>query len=268
VLAEPSVRLLFKPSSTQTVWAAYTHAVRTPADVERDFNLSGFLGFAPNGLPFFARFEANHGFRSEQLNGYELGYRTLAASNFYVDVASFYNHYGDLFSEDVLGPPVLESSPAPTHLLLPAQFGNGLVASTTGVEIAPQWRPLSWWRLGGSWSLLDMHVKKGRNSRDLGSAPTVEGSSPEHQLLIENGFDLPRSVSLDLHVRYVSALPAMHVPSYWTGNATMHWAATRHIGFTVAGRNLFQPHHTEFVYDPGPPVGVRRSFYGEITFSK
>jgi iron complex outermembrane receptor protein len=59
VLAEPSGRLLYTPTATQTIWAAYTHALRTPADVERDFNLSSFLGNASNGLPIFARFSAN-----------------------------------------------------------------------------------------------------------------------------------------------------------------------------------------------------------------
>lgn len=265
VLAEPSVRLLYTPTGTQTVWAAYTHALRTPADVERDFNLSSFLEYA-NGLPVFARFSANPNFRSEQLNGYELGYRTLAGKKLYVDLASFYNHYGDAFSEDLVGAPTIETSPAPTHILFPAQFGNGLVASTTGGEVAPEWRPEPWWRVGGSYSLLEMHVKKGTNSQDIGSAPKEQGSSPEHQALIENGFDLPKSVSVDAMVRYVSALPGIGVSAYWTGDATVEWAWTKHVGLTVAGQNLFQPHHVEFSYDPGPAVGIRRSVYGEITF--
>jgi iron complex outermembrane receptor protein len=268
VLGEPSGRLLFTPTSTQTLWAAYTHGLRTPADVERDFNLSSFLGYAPNGMPYFARFSANPKFRSEQLNGYELGYRGLAGRNFYIDVAGFYNHYGDLFSEDLAGLPFVETNPAPAHLLLPAQFGNGLVASTTGVEAAPMWRPKPWWRLGGSYSFLDMHVEKGTNSRDIGSAPGVEGSSPEHQALIQNGFDLPHSISADMHVRYVSALPGIQVRSYWTGNATLQWAASPHIRLTATGQNLFQPHHVEFSYDPGPAVGIRRGFYGEIAFTR
>jgi iron complex outermembrane receptor protein len=268
VLAEPTVRLLYTPSSTQTLWAAYTHAVRTPADVERDFNLSSLIGYAPNGLPYFARFSANPHFRSEQLNGYELGYRGLAGRHFYLDLASFYNHYGDLFSEDLLGPPVIENSPAPTHLLLPLQFGNGLVASTTGGEVTPDWQPETWWRLGGSFSFLDMHVKKGTNSKDIGSAKVVQGSSPEYQALFRNGFDFPKSVGADMDVRYVSSLPGIHVPSYWTGDAALHWAASRHLQFTVAGRNLFQPHHVEFVYDPGPPVAIRRGFYAQITLGK
>ncbi|HSS51754.1 MAG TPA: TonB-dependent receptor, partial [Thermoanaerobaculia bacterium] len=268
VLAEPSGRLLFTPTSTQTLWAAYTHGLRTPADVERDFNLSSLLGYAPNGMPYFARFSANPKFRSEQLNGYELGYRGLAGPNFYIDVAGFYNHYGDLFSEDLAGLPFVETNPAPAHLLLPAQFGNGLVASTTGVEAAPMWRPKPWWRVGGSYSFLDMHVEKGTNSRDIGSAAGVQGSSPEHQALLQSGFDLPHSVSTDFHVRYVSALPGIQVRSYWTGNATLQWAASPHIRLTATGQNLFQPHHVEFSYDPGPAVGIRRGFYGEIAFTR
>jgi iron complex outermembrane receptor protein len=268
VLAEPSARLLYTPTTTQTVWAAYTHALRTPSDAERDFNLSSFLDEYADGLPVFARFSANPNFRSEQMNGYELGYRGVAGPNFYIDIAGFYNHYGDLFSEDVLGAPYVETNPPPTHILLPAQFGNGLVASTTGMEVTPEWRPEPWWRLGGSYSFLNMHVEKGTNSKDIGSAPTVQGSSPEYQALIRNGFDLSKSVSTDIQVRYVSALPGIKVPSYWTGNATVQWAATRHIQFTAAGRDLLQPHHVEFVYDPGPPVGIRRAFYGEITFTR
>jgi iron complex outermembrane receptor protein len=268
VLAEPSARLLYTPSPTKTFWAAYTHALRTPADVERDFNLSSFLGYASTGLPIFARFSANPAFRSEQLNGYELGYRSLAGSKFYFDISSFYNHYGDLFSEDVLGPAFVESNPAPTHVLIPAQFGNGLVASTTGVEVAPEWRPAAWWRLGGSYSFLDMHVKDATNSRDIGSAPIVQGSSPGKQASIQNGFDLPKSVSADMEVRFVSALPGIEVASYWTGGATVQWTASRHIQLKAVGENLLQPHHVEFVYDPGSPAGIRRGFYGEITFSK
>ncbi|MGA2217461.1 MAG: TonB-dependent receptor plug domain-containing protein [Terracidiphilus sp.] len=268
VMAEPSARLLYTPTASQTVWAAFTHGLRTPADVERDFNLSSFLGNAPSGLPIFACFCANPRFRSEQLNGYELGYRGLEGKQFYVDVAGFYNHYGDLFSEDLIGAPYVATNPAPTHLFYPAQFGNGLIASTTGVEVAPQWRPMPWWRLGGTYSFLDMHVEKGKNSLDIGSAPVVQGSSPEYQALLQNGFDLPKAVSTDFQARFVSALQGIQVASYWTGDATVLWAATRHIHLKAVGQNLLQPYHVEFSYDPGPAVGIRRGFYGEVTFTK
>ena len=100
---------------------------------------------------------------------------------------------------------------------------------------------------------------------DIGSAPTVQGSSPEHQLLFQNGFDLPKSISADMQARYVSALPGIKVASYWTGGATGQWSATHHIQLKVVGQNLLQPHHVEFVYDPGVPTEIRRGVYGEIT---
>ena len=267
MLGEPTARLLYTPTASQTVWAAYTHAVRTPSDAERDFNLSSFLGYARNGLPFFARFSANPKFRSEQLNGYELGYRGLEGRNLFLDIAGFYNHYGDLFSEDVLGPAYVEANPASTHLLLPAQFGNGLVASTTGMEVAPSGAHAPG---GASVVVLLSRYAREEGYRLIGlrHRAIVQGSSPQHQALLRSGFDLPKSVNLDIQARYVNALPGIKVPSYWTGNATAQWAATRHIRLTAVGRNLLQPHHLEFVYDPGPAVGIRRAFYGEITFTR
>ncbi len=266
VLWEPSVRLLYTPSSTQTVWAAYTHAVRTPADVERDFFLSSYLGQGPGGLPYFARFNANPLFRSEDLNGYELGYRRLISSKLYVDIAGFFNQYANLFSEDIIGPTFVETDPAPTHLLLPANFGNGLKGTTEGGEIASEWRPATFWRLRGSYSFLEMHIKKGPGSTDIGSAPGVQGSSPQHELLLQSGFDLPKSITADLQIRYVSSLPAQKVPSYWTGDLSLGWGVTEHLRLSAVGQNLFQPYHYEALYDPLGLVGIKRSIFGRATW--
>lgn len=268
LLAEPCVRLLYTPAPTQTLWAAFTHAVRTPADVERDFNLSSYLGNATDGTPIFARFDANPKFKSERLNGYEIGYTGTVGSNFFLDIAGFYNHYGSLFSEDLVQGLHIETNPAPTHYLISARFGNGLVATTGGLEVVPEWRPTSWWRLGGSYSFLDMHVKKGENSLDFGSSRVVQGSSPRSQARLRSALDISESVNVNLQARFVSALPGLKVPSYWSGDAAAGWKVSSHLRITAAGRNLLQPHHLEFSYDPGQPVGIRRSFYGQIEFSR
>ena len=265
-LFEPSVRLLYTPTPTQTVWAAFTHAVRTPAEVERDFFLSSFIGTAPNGLPFFARFNANRNFRSEELNGYELGYRHLVGSKVYLDIAGFFNQYHDLLSEDLTGPIFVETDPAPTHLLLPAEFGNGLKATTEGGEIGSEWRPKNYWRLRGSYSFLEMHLERGRGSADVGTAPIIQGSSPQHQLLFQSNFDLPKSLTADFQVRYVSELPSLKIPAYWTGDASLGWDASKQVRLSVVGQNLFQAHHYESLYDPRGLVGIKRSAYGKIVW--
>jgi iron complex outermembrane receptor protein len=265
---EPSIRLLYTPTETQTVWAAFTHALRTPSDAEENFSLAGFIEITPNGVPFFARFNPNKSFHPEQLNGYELGYRRLISQNFYLDLSAFYNHHSSLFSEDITGPPFLETSPAPTHLLLPAQFGNGLLGETSGGEIAPEWHVTGFWRLRGSYSFLEMHIKKAPNSLDIGSAPGIEGSSPRHQALLQSGFDLPKAVSLDLLYRYVSALPGQSVRAYSSADVSLGWNMTSHFRFSVVGQNLLQPHHAEFGTDPGPLVQIKRSAYAQITWQR
>jgi iron complex outermembrane receptor protein len=265
---QPSVRLAWTPTKRQSLWGAFTRAVRTPARVERDFYLSGYIGTTPNGTPYFARFNANGGFQSEQLNGYELGYRQLMRPNLYVDIATFYNHYHDLFSEELTGPTFFETSPEPAHFLLPAQFGNGLLGTTKGYEIAPEWRPYEFWRLRGSYSYLDMQIDKAPGSRDIGTAPIVEGSSPRHEVTAQSMLDLKKGVQVDLTYRYVSALPGQNIPGYSTGDAVIAWRFRPELELAAVGRNLFQPWHVEFGNDTGPPVGIVRSAYLRLTWTK
>ena len=270
---EPSARLLWTPNDKMSFWSAVTEAVRTPSDAEHDFFLSGFLGLAPDGTPLFARFNANKNFRPERMNGYEVGYRQLVGKNFFVDVASFYNHYRDLFSEDILGGITVETNPAPTHFLIPAEFGNGLLGQTKGIEISPEWRPISFWRLRGNYSYLHMNLEKSRNSLDVGSGPQIVGSSPAHQVFVQSSFDMPKSLSLDLDFRYVSALPGQKVEAYSTADVRLGWRLKRGFQLDVVGRNLLQPFHPEFGSDPGLPppdtvtlVGIRREGYVKLTW--
>jgi iron complex outermembrane recepter protein len=265
---EPSAQLLWTPSEKQTIWAAFTHALRTPSDSEANFNLSGFIGTTANGTPYFARFNANPDFASEQLNGYELGYRRLVTPKLYVDAAGFYNHYHDLFSEDITGQTFVETRSGSTHFLLPAQFRNGLRGATKGVEITPEWRPAAIWRLRGSYSYLHINLDKAPGSGDVGSAPGIRGSSPQHQVTVQSALDLSKKLQLDLTYRYVSALPGQLVPAYSTADARLGWRVSGPLELSLSGRNLFQPSHAEYGTDPGPLIGIRRSAYATITWRR
>ena len=268
---QPTGRLSWTPTNSQTFWTAFTHAVRTPSDIEENFTELVYAGTA-SGLPVFGEFNPNPKFHSEELNGYEAGYRLLAGKSLYFDVAAFYNHYGDLLSEDIIGPPAVATNPAPTHIIFPAGFGNGLVGTTKGIEFAPEWRPLATWRLRGSYSYLQMDIKKGTDSLDAGTASTVNGSSPKHRLSLQSDLDFAKVFSLDLTYRYVAVLPDVaggSIPAYSTGDARFDWRFAREFKLSAVGRNLAQPRHVEFGGpDPGPNVGIRRGFYGEITFTK
>jgi iron complex outermembrane receptor protein len=265
---EPSARLLWTLSDKQTIWAAFTHALRTPSDSEEDFYLLGYITTLPNGMPYFARFNPNPIFAPEQLNGYELGYRRVLKRNFYVDLTGFYNHYHNLFSEDLAGQPYLENDPEPAHFLLPAQFRNGLLGYTKGIEIAPEWRPKDFWRLRASYSYLHMNIGKAPDSGDVGTAPSIVGSSPHHEATLQSAFDLSKKLQLDLTYRYVSQLPAQTVHPYSTGDARIGWRFNRQYEVSLVGRSLFRPSHFEDGGDPGPLVGIKRSIYARLTWSR
>jgi iron complex outermembrane receptor protein len=272
---EPSARLAWTPTAQQTFWAAYTHALRTPSDAEENFNLSGYLGNAPDGTPIFARFIANNRFAPEQMNGYEVGFRQLAGKNVYFDLTGFYNHYHDLFSEEITGPLGVETSPAPTHYLLPAAFRNGQRGYTKGVEIAPEWRITDGLRLRGSYSYLHMNLGREPGSDDA-SFLSVEKSSPAHQVSIQSAYDFTKRLQLDLDYRYVSELtgqyisnyPSVFVHGYSTADVRFGWRLNSQLEVSIVGRNLLQPSHAEFLGDPGPLVAIKRSGFVRLTWSK
>jgi iron complex outermembrane receptor protein len=269
---EPSVRLMWTPTDKQTFWASYTHALRTPSDAEDDFYLSSMIGETPNGTPLFARFNANRKFAPEQLNGYEVGFRQLIGKNVYLDLAGFFNHYHDLFSEDITGGFSVQTTlpfPAPavppSYVLLPAQFQNGLYGATYGGEIAPEWRPTKFWRLRGSYSFLRVSMKQAPTGSEIGLGATSDnGSSPQHQTSFDSSFDVSKKVQLDFIFRYVSTLPDQKVRAYSTGDARIGYRLSRHLGFSLVGRNLFQPSHAEYLGDPSGLVGIRRSVYASL----
>ena len=75
--AEPSVRLLWTPSSRQTWWTSVTRAIRTPSDVEETLTASGLVSANPLTI---IRLEPNRKFLPETMLGYEAGFRRLLAS--------------------------------------------------------------------------------------------------------------------------------------------------------------------------------------------
>jgi iron complex outermembrane receptor protein len=262
---QPSARLLWTPSSHQTVWAAVTRAVRSPSRLDEDLELTGFL--TTNPLPVFLRIAGNPQFVSETMLGYEVGYRKLFMSRFYVDLSLFRNNYDDLTS---FGTPTssFETSPPPLRLVATIPWANGIKGNTEGIEIAPQWKVASWLELKASYSYLNMDLRNKPGNTDTGTVLADEGSSPRHQIVLQPLFKLPKRFEFDPAYRYVSALPAQAVKSYSTMDARLGWQFAERFELSVVGQNLFQPYHQEF--GTGIPnqtnLGIRRAAYLKIAW--
>jgi iron complex outermembrane receptor protein len=162
------------------------------------------------------------------------------------------------------GPP----PPTGSYNLIQAQFGNGLRGNTEGVEIAPEWQPLKFWRLRGSYSFLHMDLGKNPNPLVLATPSMIVGSSPQHEVMMQSYLDLPKQIGVDFEFRHISALVAQNVPAYSTANLHASWRPNPHVELSVAGENLFQPSHAEFASDPTGIVYIGRTAYGKVTFNK
>jgi hypothetical protein len=97
---------------------------------------------------------------------------------------------------------------------------------------------------------------------------SYEGSSPRHLVSFQSLFNLPKHFELDETYRYSSALPAQAVGSYSTADLRLGWHFGEGLDFSVVGRNLLRPSHEEFGGDPGPLVGIKRSVYGKMTWTR
>ena len=262
---QPNVRLLWTPTPHQTLWGAVTRAVRTPSRLDQNLQLTVLL---LQGAPsIYLRVLGSKDFSSEQLLGTEVGYRTLLADKLYVDVAVFQNQYDDLYG---YGNPsvLLENTPPPLRAIFLLPLANALKGDTTGFEIAPNWKPVGWWELKGSYSFLHLYVRDKAGFTDTLNTASDNGSSPHHQFVMQSLFTLSRNFEFDATYRYVSALPAQLVNAYGTADVRFGWHPTPSWEFSLVGQNLVQPHHAEFGTDVDTIVGIKRSAYAKITWRR
>ncbi len=260
---QPNARLLWMPDSRQTFWAGVTRAVRTPSRLDRDFHLKGFLLATPL---VYLEIEGNPDFDSERLIGYEAGYRSLITRRLRIDVSAYHNQYNSLSSLSSAGMS-FQSSPVP-YTQLAFQYANGVKGTTDGFELAPEWDPVSWLEFKGSYAHLQMNLQNEQGSADISAIANYEGGSAHHRVIVQSHIKLPANLELDQTYRYVSALPAQAVPAYTTASGRIGWRFAEGLGVSFVGENLLQPHHFEFGHNTQQTVGIARSIYAKVTWTR
>jgi iron complex outermembrane receptor protein len=260
---QPSARVLWQAGKHQSLWAGVTRAVTTPSDLEENFLI--VAQEAPNT---FLQLLGNKQFKSEDVIGYEAGYRVVRGDRFYVDLSSFWNQYSRLQSFSALTPSVSQGN---TYLTI--QYQNQIAGHTTGFEFAPRFTIASWWRVNSSYSFVSSTFNSNGPTSDIsstGSASTYEKSTPRHAVFVESRIDLPFRIQFDQFYRYASQLPAQKVKAYQTMDLRASRPIGRDILVQVVGQDLFQPHHAEWgTGDPAQPVvGVYRAAYIKVSFAR
>jgi iron complex outermembrane recepter protein len=243
----PSARLSWKLNDSTLVWAAASRAIRAPTPFDRDLDEKiGSLLFLTGGADF----------QPETLSAYELGVRAQPFSRLSFSVSTFYNSYDDLRS--------IEFNP---KTLLPLEWGNALEGFTYGVEAWGDLQVTPWWRLSPGLSGLSEHFNFKPGQSGLLSALTGVGvqqlgDDPDFQASLRSSMNFGSKLTLDADLRYVSALPNPHVPSYVDLSGRIGWRISERVVLSLSGFNLLSARHQEL---PAPQAdAVPRSFVSEL----
>lgn len=243
----PSLRVAWRMTDSDLVWAAVSRAVRAPSRLDRDL---------VQRTPTVVQITGGD-FQPIKLIAYELGYRAQPTPNLSFSLSTYYNVYRDLRSAE------------PTNGRLPVTFANGMEGETYGVEGWTTYRAMEWWRLslGFNWLHKDLRFKPG--SFRIGGLQ-IAGNDPDYQISLRSSMNLNSNVTFDLDVRRIGALPAPPAPAYFEMGARLGWAFSERLDLSFTGTNLFHARHLEVSPTAAAlqlgPVGVEigRSFFAEM----
>ena len=222
----PSLRLAWKPSSEQLLWAALSRAVRAPSPLDRDIVLPPKPPYLIAGGPDF---------QSEVAYVAELGWRAQPTPSVSYSATLFQNWWERLRS----------GQPPPNALVQ-----NMIDGTSSGIEAWASWQAASNWRLTAGYDLLREHLHVEAGSTDP-VGPSALGNDPRAQWSLRSSLDVTATQEFELALRHVAALPRPAVPSYTTADLRYGWRFLPGWTAAVVGRNLLRRSHAEFDAAPG-----------------
>ena len=242
---EPSARLAWRPDQKQTLWAAISHAIRTPSRIDRDL-------YSPAVPPY--RITGGGKVVSEKLLAYEAGYRVQIEPQLSLSVATFLNRYDDLRSLTPLSPPQA----------FPAENSSGLRGRSSGAELTAEWRINPKWRLHAGWTELRVHSERQPGNVDRPTRDSI-ARDPNHQAFLRSWLDLSSTWECDASLRYIAPIRFSSVPGYTEADLRLGWHPKPAWEFSVLGQNLLHVHHPEF-NSPGSRRELQRAIYGKASW--
>ena len=249
---EPSVRMQWTRTPTQTWWAAVSRAVRTPSRIDRDLSQP-----AP---PNFVLLTGGENFASENVLAYEAGWRGRFGSTFDAAVSLFYNEYDDV-----------RSTTFNPVTLFPLTFENDLEGETHGIELRGTWQARDWWRLHAGYALLREELRIEPGGTDINAALN-ETSDPEHRISLRSSMDLPQRFMLDWMARWVSERPGHDGPTpgeldaYAELDARLAWQASDRLELALIGQNLLHDQHGEYGFPTAVRAEIQRSVWAKASW--
>jgi iron complex outermembrane receptor protein len=253
---EPSIRVLFKPATNQSLWVAVSRAVITPTFIQGHdaLRLPGGPPDFGTTPPTFPSFIGNTNIKSAAEVAYELGYRIQPSKRVRIDAAAYFNQYTNLITQEETGTTI----PGPPGQVGVILWNNTYKAQTYGGEAGIVIEPIDSWRLTGSYSLMQVRAQ-GR----LIDTDAIEGS-PTQQVSLRSSYDFLKRASLDAQLRYVD--PVAGASAYITVDVRLSYRPTSDLELSLVGQNLLQSQHVELGAPQALTAEIPRGIFGKITW--
>jgi iron complex outermembrane recepter protein len=263
---QPNARLLWTVRPRYAIWMAISRASESASRLEGDDRNNEDVFVGANGILTLVSSFGTHHLLPENVMAYELGQRGQVSKWLTFDVATFYNHYTDLHTQEPAAP-FFEANPPPLHLVLPTVTMSNINGESHGIEAFSQWKVASFWSLSAGYSLFEIHLHPSQNSQDFTTAKGSEGSTARHACQVRSELNLPHKLEFDSAVYYVGRLPGPQIPSYARVDARLGWRPTEHLETSIGVQNLLDPRHFEFGSgDFATATQVGRNAYGKLTW--
>jgi iron complex outermembrane receptor protein len=262
---QPSVRLQWM-GEQQMAWGAVSRAVRSPSELEREYNFILAAGppIPPLTVPTTIELAPSPDFDSEELVAYELGYRRQWTPDLAMDITLFHNEYDGLSTLSTR--PAQFALDPPRFIIVPIEITNATSAATNGVEVMFDWRVRQNFGVTASYSFLDMELR-GPPAPLAIDSEAAEGQSPRNQASLRLRWDATDRLAIDGTFYYVDNLPSYDIDAYTRFDLRIGWRLTNSVELELVGQNLLDNRHREFVA-PGDAnaAEIQRSIFGRLTW--
>ena len=235
----PSLRMAYTPDETQTIWAAVTKAVRTPAFFERNSTLVGTTGL----------FTGNSDVKAEVLISYEVGYRVKPIDTLSLDFTAFLYDYDHA------------SSYASTGL---GNAANENKIQTYGFETAAKWIYSEDLTLQATYSLTSTDLDTGTGSSSL----TSEDNLPSHMGSLQAYYNITSDLSFNSSFYYTDSIDEDNIAPQTKLDCGFIYQATKQLELSLYATNLLDSSTKESANDFGNTAQeVPRSIFANLAYT-
>jgi len=246
---QPSFRLLYTPSQTQSFWTGVSRAVRVPDRFNRDAQLDEgavLIGEIPVNIEVVG----SEAIRPEIEDSLEAGYRFQSGQRWSVDASVFWSYYSRLVGIPLSGQPQIQWIGSTPVVSVTLQEQNLGADRSYGGELSATWQATRKWRWIPGYSYLN-------EAKWLppGDGWLLGTSSPAHQGWLRSQYDFSRKWQADLMARARSRSMPFNTPGVVLFDARVSWRPSRdtELSFTVqnlGGRSVLE------TYSESPLVAI------------